>query len=124
MVERKAYLAELEKWRDEKVIKVVTGLRRCGKSTLLSIMAGLEEPTSGSILLDDDDLEMSREKIGLMPQRDQLFEWRTIWKNVLLGPEIRREITAERQTQVGALLDQYALGMFRRRQPSAAISRW
>ena len=37
MVERSEYLAELQKWQDEKVIKVVTGLRRCGKSTLLSM---------------------------------------------------------------------------------------
>ena len=37
MVEREEYLNELQKWKDEKVIKVVTGLRRCGKSTLLSM---------------------------------------------------------------------------------------
>ena len=37
MVERHEYLNELKKWKDEKVIKVVTGLRRCGKSTLLSM---------------------------------------------------------------------------------------
>ena len=37
MVERSEFLAELQKWQDEKVIKVVTGLRRCGKSTLLSM---------------------------------------------------------------------------------------
>lgn len=37
MVERTEYLNELKKWKDEKVIKVVTGLRRCGKSTLLSM---------------------------------------------------------------------------------------
>lgn len=35
MFERKEYLNELIKWKDEKVIKVVTGIRRCGKSTLL-----------------------------------------------------------------------------------------
>lgn len=35
MVERKEYMALLEKWRDKKVIKVVTGIRRCGKSSLL-----------------------------------------------------------------------------------------
>ena len=33
MFERKEYLNELIKWKDEKVIKVVTGIRRCGKST-------------------------------------------------------------------------------------------
>ena len=37
MVERKEYLSALQKWKDENVIKVVTGLRRCGKSTLLSM---------------------------------------------------------------------------------------
>lgn len=36
MVERKEYLTELIQWKDEQVIKVVTGIRRCGKSTLLT----------------------------------------------------------------------------------------
>lgn len=36
LVERKEYLAELIGWKDEQVIKVVTGIRRCGKSTLLA----------------------------------------------------------------------------------------
>lgn len=35
MVERKEYLKRLIQWKDEQVIKVVTGIRRCGKSTLL-----------------------------------------------------------------------------------------
>ena len=37
MIERKAYIQVLEKWRDKKVIKVVTGIRRCGKSSLLKM---------------------------------------------------------------------------------------
>jgi len=37
MVERKEYLEQLWKWKDQNVIKVVTGLRRCGKSTLLDM---------------------------------------------------------------------------------------
>ena len=36
LVERKEYLEQLKAWKDEQVIKVVTGIRRCGKSTLLS----------------------------------------------------------------------------------------
>lgn len=37
MIERKNYLEKLIAWKDEKVIKVVTGIRRCGKSTLLDL---------------------------------------------------------------------------------------
>ena len=36
MVERKEYIDELIGWKDEQLIKVVTGIRRCGKSTLLA----------------------------------------------------------------------------------------
>ena len=37
MIERKNYLEKLIAWKDEQVIKVVTGIRRCGKSTLLDL---------------------------------------------------------------------------------------
>lgn len=35
MIERKEYLNQLESWKDKQIIKVITGIRRCGKSTLL-----------------------------------------------------------------------------------------
>lgn len=96
----------------------VVGPSGCGKSTLLSLIAGLEKPTAGQILLDGDAVSEPTEKVGLMPQKDQLFEWRTIWKNVLLGPEIRRENTAEIQNPIRSMLDQYALGAFTHKQPA------
>lgn len=37
MIERKQYISLLEKWKDKKVIKIVTGIRRCGKSSLLKM---------------------------------------------------------------------------------------
>ena len=37
MIRREHYLAQLRRWRDKDVIKVVTGIRRCGKSTLLAL---------------------------------------------------------------------------------------
>ena len=37
MVQRNEYLDQLKKWKDEQVIKVITGIRRCGKSTLLEL---------------------------------------------------------------------------------------
>lgn len=96
----------------------IVGPSGCGKSTLLSLMAGLEQPTAGQILLDDVPVSGPTKRVGLMPQKDQLFEWRTIWKNVLLGPEIRREKTPDVMDAVSAMLDQYALGSFSQKQPS------
>ena len=96
----------------------IVGPSGCGKSTLLSLIAGLEQPTAGQILLDVDALSEPTEKVGLMPQKDQLFEWRTIWKNVLLGPEIQRENTVEKQRDVRNMLDQYALASFTQKQPA------
>ena len=96
----------------------IVGPSGCGKSTLLSLMAGLEKPTTGQILLDGELVSEPTEKVGLMPQKDQLFEWRTIWKNVLLGPEIRRENTAEKQKVIRSMLDQYALEAFTQKQPA------
>ena len=37
MIERKEYLEELKRWKDKDLIKVITGMRRCGKSTLFEI---------------------------------------------------------------------------------------
>ncbi len=59
MVERREYMHELWKWKDQNVIKVVTGLRRCGKSTLLSMFqvqlrnSGVEDGQIISINFED-----------------------------------------------------------------------
>ena len=47
MVERREYLDQLIQWKDEQVIKVVTGIRRCGKSTLLAQYQGYADVQSG-----------------------------------------------------------------------------
>ena len=55
----------------------IIGPSGCGKSTLLSIIAGLEEKTSGEIYIEGEKVSGISSKIGYMLQRDCLLEWRT-----------------------------------------------
>lgn len=96
----------------------IVGPSGCGKSTLLALIAGLVRPTAGTVVLDGEPVMAPSPKIGFMPQRDQLFEWRTIWSNVLLGPDIRRENTPARQAHVRELLERYGLSEFSQKLPS------
>lgn len=96
----------------------IVGPSGCGKSTLLSLIAGLERPDSGEILLDGEAVTAPSPKIGFMPQRDQLFEWRSIWSNVTLGLQIRGEESPAQFQRVHALLDRYGLAEFAHKRPS------
>ena len=69
----------------------VVGPSGCGKSTLLSLICGLLSPESGTILLRGRDMKDARTKIGYMLQKDHLFEWRSIYSNVMLGLEIQKK---------------------------------
>ena len=93
----------------------VVGPSGSGKTTLLSIMAGVLPPTQGQVLLDGKPL--CGDKVGYMLQRDQLFEWRTIWRNVLLGLEIGHNATPENVQYAAQLLRKYGLYDFRMRYP-------
>lgn len=84
----------------------------CGKSTLLSIIAGLLEPESGSLSFD------TASTVGYMLQHDHLFEWRTIYQNVLLGLELNKNMTKENIDFVVQLLQDYGLYAFKDKKPS------
>ena len=79
----------------------------CGKSTLLSIIAGLLSPTAGEIRLAGDG------SIGYMLQKDSLFPWRTIRRNVLLGAEIKSGGLRAAEEYADSLLKTYGLWEFR-----------
>ena len=68
----------------------IIGPSGCGKSTLLSIIAGLEEKTSGKLYIDGEESNGITSKIGYMLQKDSLLEWRSIYKNVIFGLEIKK----------------------------------
>jgi NitT/TauT family transport system ATP-binding protein len=96
----------------------IIGPSGCGKSTLLSIIAGLESPTTGSIYIDNEKVNNVADKIGYMLQKDYLLEWRTIYKNVLLGLEIKKMINEETKAYVDNLLRTYGLYDFKDKYPS------
>jgi len=67
----------------------LVGPSGCGKSTLLRLVAGLIDPTNGSIKVHDEEVVEPRTDIGMMFQKPVLLEWRTAVENVLLPSEIK-----------------------------------
>ena len=63
----------------------IVGASGCGKSTLLKIIAGLEEPTGGVLLLDGDPIEGPGRDRGMVFQEYTLYPWLTVRKNVEFG---------------------------------------
>ena len=77
----------------------------CGKTTILSLIAGIIKPSSGEIIKNGD----SENFIGYMFQRDHLFEWRTIWQNIILGLEIQKKKNAQNFEYLNKLLKKYGV---------------
>lgn len=86
---------------NEGEIIAIVGPSGSGKSTLLNIISKLIEPTEGEIYVDGE--------IGYMFQRDHLFNWRTVWKNIMLGLEIKKEKNQENIDKIKELLTKYGL---------------
>ena len=95
---------------DKSFISIV-GPSGCGKSTFLSILAGLENKSSGIIDANEDI------KIGYMLQSDSLFPWRTVLDNCLLGLEINNMLNTDSKRRVISLLKAYGLYDFKDKFP-------
>jgi NitT/TauT family transport system ATP-binding protein len=97
----------------------IVGPSGCGKTTILSLISGLLKASSGKIYLDGKEINKTSSDIGYMLQRDHLFEWRTIWKNITLGLELQKK-TKDKEIikKVKNLLEKYGLDPFKNKKPS------
>ena len=68
----------------------IVGPSGCGKSTLLLLTAGLVSPTAGAIAVDGQPVTAPITNVGIVFQRDVLFDWYTVLGNIMLQAEIRR----------------------------------
>ncbi len=75
----------------------IVGPSGCGKSTILNLVAGLDRPSEGRILLNQVPVEGPNPSVGFMLQKDLLLPWRTIVHNVEFGLEARAISRAERR---------------------------
>jgi sulfate/thiosulfate transport system ATP-binding protein len=92
-----------------------------GKSTLLRVIAGLERPDAGSVVLDGDDvtgLPPQSRGVGFVFQHYAAFKHMTVWENVAFGLKIRRRPRDEVKRRVGELLELVQLSGLAKRYPA------
>lgn len=88
----------------------IIGPSGCGKTTLLSLAAGLLKPSEGTVA--------SNGTFGYMLQKDELFPWRTIEKNIFLPLEVRHKRTPAEKARAIALAEKYGLADFLKSYPA------
>jgi sulfonate transport system ATP-binding protein len=88
-------------------IVAIVGGSGCGKSTLLRAISGLDTPSQGRVLLDDEPITQPHEKIGIIFQEPRLLPWLTVAGNVGFGLEDRPR--AERNERVATALARVGL---------------
>ncbi|MEC0228337.1 ABC transporter ATP-binding protein [Paenibacillus alba] len=90
----------------------------CGKTTLLSIIAGLIQPTVGTVTIAGKKVTEPSTRVGYMLQQDYLFPWRTIEDNACMGLEITGALTKEAKQKVLHLLEEMGLLGFKDYYPT------
>ena len=93
----------------------------CGKTTLLRMIAGFEEPTSGDILFGTrrmNDEPPNRRDTAMVFQSYAIFPHLDVFENVAFGLRLRKLTAAEIETRVARVLEQTGLGGYARRAPN------
>lgn len=97
----------------ESEILAIVGSSGCGKSTLLSILANLDNLSSGTFTFSKDV------KVGYMLQQDALLPWLSIYENAILGLRLNKLVNKEHIDYVNKLLKLYDLYDFKDKMPNS-----
>ena len=95
----------------------IIGASGCGKSTIFRLINGLEKPDAGEILVDGQSINTLKQYSAFMPQKDMLFPWRTIEKNLCLPMEMQHISKAEQQQRAADALAQVGLSDYLKKYP-------
>jgi spermidine/putrescine transport system ATP-binding protein len=99
----------------------ILGPSGCGKTTTLRLVAGFEQPTSGSIFLDGEDVAnrpAHKRKVNTVFQSYALFPFLTVAENVAFGLRYQKQTKAEVAARVGTALELVRLVGYEKRRPS------
>lgn len=95
----------------------IIGPSGCGKTTLLKIIAGLETPSAGKVLLKGEEMTNSRNQVGFVFQEFALFPWRTTLRNIEFGLEIKGTTKRERRVAALEYVKKFGLTGFENKYP-------
>ncbi|MHB1042261.1 MAG: ABC transporter ATP-binding protein [Eubacteriales bacterium] len=96
---------------------VILGPGQCGKTTLLNVMAGLEPPDSGEVLLEGKQVTGPNTKMGMVFQKMALLPWKTVMENISMGPKLRGVSKREREEKAAYFIELVGLTGFEKSYP-------
>ena len=99
-------------------LTVMIGPSGCGKSTLIRLLAGFEQPTTGTLKLDGEPIKGPGRDRLVVFQETALFPWMTTYDNILYGPRARGEVTQQTLEFAEFLLNKVGLQDFRKKYPT------
>lgn len=99
-------------------LTVMIGPSGCGKSSIIQLIAGFEQPTSGQITIGGKPITKPGKDRLVLFQESALFPWMTTWNNIMYGPRARGENTKEATKHAEFLLRKVGLEAFRDKFPA------